>query len=163
MAPPSAREAKQSACPLDCSAPLSDHACVMARNFFVYQGSESEVVARSYGKEHFRNRLSTRLLHFVKRPCVGHGEIFFRLSRKRKRSRSSLLRRAFADTERRKKSRHEEKGDCVSSQSPFKDGVQNAVHNICLNLHVQVGTLSPVFVLRSRRPNSRRIKSGSLL
>ena len=33
-------------------------------------------------------------------------------------------------------------------QAPLKDGVQNAVHNICLNLHVQVGALSLVFVPR---------------
>ncbi len=47
-------------------------------------------------------------------------------------------------------------------QVPFKDGVQNAVHNTCLNLRVQVGTLSLVFDPRSRRSISRKLKSGSL-
>ena len=36
-------------------------------------------------------------------------------------------------------------------QALFKDGVQSAVDNNCLNLHVQVGTLSPSFDIRTRR------------
>lgn len=43
-------------------------------------------------------------------------------------------------------------------QALFKDGVQNAVGNICLNLHVQVGTLSRVFDHRPKRYISHMVQ-----
>lgn len=43
----------------------------------------------------------------------------------------------------------------------FKDGVQSAVYNNCLNLHMQVGTLSPPFDIRLRRPRRPAAKSDS--
>lgn len=43
----------------------------------------------------------------------------------------------------------------------FKDGVQSAVNNNCLNLHVQVGILSPPFDIRPRRPRQPTAKSDS--
>jgi len=54
------------------------------------------------------------------------------------------------------------KGAC-SRKLPSKMESKMPYTIICLNLHVQVGSLSLVFVLRSRRSNSRKLKSGTLL